>query len=93
MGYLEARSLLEGLAGYALELEKEEAKIDYFATSLPTMLLFDADIQFNQVTTALFLQAQSKLGLGDQQAARTLLSTVLERDPNHALAKDLLTSL
>ncbi len=42
------------------------AKIDYFATSLPTMLLFDDDLQFRQETTALFLQAQAHLGFGQK---------------------------
>jgi hypothetical protein len=81
--------LLKDLLAYARALEKETAKIDYFATSLPTMLLFGADIQAVQVTTALFLQAQALLGLGQKPKARLLLADVLHRDPNHALAADL----
>jgi hypothetical protein len=38
----------------------------------------------------LFLQAQARLGLGKRLAAKNLLRTVLRRDPNHALAADLL---
>ena len=53
------------------------------------MLLFDDDIQFRQETTALFLQAQARLGLGERTKAKKLLTTVLRRDPNHALATDL----
>ena len=52
------------------------------------MLLFDDDLQFRQETTARFLQAQAWLGLGRRSAAKKLLSTVLRRDPNHALAAD-----
>ncbi len=85
----EAQKLLKGLLGYAKELKKATAKIDYFATSLPTMLLFDADIQFVQETTALFLEAQAELGLGRKAQAKKLLAAVLKRDPNHALAADL----
>jgi hypothetical protein len=70
-------------------LQKTQAKIDYFATSLPTMLLFDDDLQRRQETTALFLQAQAQLGLGKRAQTRKLLTTVLQRDPNHALAADL----
>ena len=80
--------LLRDLLAYAQKLQKAEAKIDYFATSLPTMLLFDDDLQFRQETTALFLQAQARLGLGQKAEANKLLSTVLKRDPNHALAAD-----
>ncbi len=84
-----SRRLLRDLLAYARRLQKAEAKIDYFATSLPTMLLFDDDLQFRQETTARFLQAQAWLGLGQSAKARALLKIVLRRDPNHALAADL----
>ena len=85
-----AKALFHQLLAYAIKLQRAEAKIDYFATSLPTMLLFDDDLRFRQETTALFLQAQAQLGLGRTTHGRRLLRTVLERDPNHALAADLL---
>ena len=88
-----ARRLLHDLLAYARKLQKQLAKIDYFATSLPTMLLFDDDLQFRQETTALFLQAQAQLGLGRKARARSLLRTVLNRDPNHTLAADFLGEL
>ena len=86
-----ANRLLQGLLAHARQLQKAKAKTDYFATSLPTMLLFDDDIQYRQETTALFLQAQAQLGLGHTAPGRKWLHTVLKRDPNHALAADLLT--
>jgi tetratricopeptide (TPR) repeat protein len=86
-----ARKLFRDLLAYARKLKKTPAKIEYFATSLPTMLLFEDDLQFRQETTALFLQAQAHLGLGGKKKARALLRTVLRRDPNHALAADLWT--
>ena len=88
----EAKKLLRGLLTYAKQFGKAKAKIDYFATSLPAMLLFDDDIQFRQETTALFLEAEAKLGLGKKRAARRLLRIVLKRDPNHALAAEFLQS-
>ncbi|HWD18341.1 MAG TPA: DUF5107 domain-containing protein [Verrucomicrobiae bacterium] len=83
-----AKKLLAGLLAYAQKLQKAPARVDYFATSLPTMLLFADDLQFRQETTALFLQAQAQLGLGKKARAKKLLQTVLRRDPNHALAAD-----
>ena len=83
------KKLFRELLAYAQKLQKTKATVDYFATSLPTMLLFDDDLQFRQETTALFLQAQAHLGLGRQSRAQSLLKTVLQRDPNHALAADL----
>lgn len=87
------RKLLADLLAYARRLAKTPAKIDYFATSLPTMLLFADDLQRRQETSALFLQAQAHLGLGRKAQARQLLQTVLRRDPNHALAADHLEGL
>jgi tetratricopeptide (TPR) repeat protein len=83
-----AKKLFRDLLAYAQQLQKAQAKIDYFATSLPTMLLFDDDLQFRQETAALFLQAQARLGLRQTAQAKSQLETVLRRDPNHALAAD-----
>jgi tetratricopeptide (TPR) repeat protein len=86
-----AKKLLRDMLAYAEKLARTPAKIDYFATSLPTMLLFDDDLQFRQETGALFLQTQAHLGLGQKMKAKKLLQEVLQRDPNHALAADLMT--
>ena len=82
----DASRLLNDLMAYAKELQHTPARIDYFATSLPAMLLFADDIQVRQETTALFLQAQAAAGLGFKDEARQLLKTVLARDPSHAPA-------
>ena len=88
-----AKKLFRELLAYARRLARTPAKIDYFATSLPTMLLFDDDLNRRQRTSALFLEAQARLGLGDAAAARGLLARVLRLDPAHALAADLRTEL
>lgn len=88
-----ARNLLTELGRYARQLAKTPAKIDYFATSLPTMLLFDDDLDARQTTTALFLQAQGEAGLGRRMAAAARLKEILRRDPSHGAAADLLSEL
>ncbi|MGA2555915.1 MAG: DUF5107 domain-containing protein [Verrucomicrobiota bacterium] len=85
-----AKKLLLDLLAQARALQKAPAKIDYFATSLPALLLFEDDLSFRQETAALFLQAQARLGLGQKAMARALLRKVLRRDPSHAPAADLL---
>ncbi|HEX3730289.1 MAG TPA: DUF5107 domain-containing protein [Opitutaceae bacterium] len=86
----EARALLRGLLGYARRLARAPARIDYFATSLPTMLLFEEDLDERQLTMALFLEGQARLGLArtkdEFKAARELFRQVLRRDPSHPLA-------
>lgn len=88
-----AEKLFRDLLAYAQKLEKTKARVDYFATSLPTMLLFDDDLQVRQETAALFLQAQARLGLCEKANAKILLKKVLRRDPNHAAARDLLSQM
>ncbi len=85
----EAHSLLHQLQQYASELAEKEPKIDYFATSLPSMLLFEDDLKKRNRTTATFLQAQAALGLDNVEKASKLLDEVLFLDPNHAWACDL----
>jgi tetratricopeptide (TPR) repeat protein len=89
----EARQLLRNLLAYADQLMKSKAKIDYFATSLPAMLLFDDDLQKRNTIAALFLRAQAKAALGEVAAARQLLRQVLKADGNHPFAGDLLAEL
>jgi len=86
----ESDELLKSLLAHARKLATEPAKVDYFATSLPTMLLFRDDLDRRQRIRALFLQAQATLGLGDVAGGHALLESVLAQDPNHALASDLL---
>jgi tetratricopeptide (TPR) repeat protein len=88
----EARRLSRALQTHARRLRRTQATIEYFATSLPTMLLFEDDLDARQQTTALFLEAQALLGLGQRPAARRLLRRVLAREPHHALAADLLSA-
>jgi tetratricopeptide (TPR) repeat protein len=89
----EADQLLRDLLHYAEELAVQPVKIDYFATSLPAMLLFEDDLQKRNSVTATFLQAQAHLGLGDIARAQELLGRVLLLDRNHALAADLLAEV
>ncbi|MFM1943948.1 MAG: hypothetical protein RI897_2930 [Verrucomicrobiota bacterium] len=86
----QAKQLLQQLLHYARQLRKQKATIDYFATSLPTMLLFEDDLQLRQTLTATFLEAQAQLGLGHPAKAKQLLTSILQTNPNHTHAQQLL---
>jgi tetratricopeptide (TPR) repeat protein len=86
----EADALLNDLLHYAEGLATQTVTIDYFATSLPTLLLFEDDLQKRNAATATFLMAQAKFGLGEIAEARELLTKVLLLDRNHTQAADLL---
>lgn len=85
-----ARKLASGLLDHAKQLARTPAKIDYFATSLPTLLLFDEDLQERRQITARFLGAQAGFCLGRKGRALKLAREVLATDPSHAAA-DFLT--
>ena len=84
-------SLFTDILNYAEALEESVPSINYFATSLPTMLLFDEDIQRRQHITATFLRGQALLGLGRYSDAQAALTEVHSLDRAHADAYDLLT--
>ncbi|MDN3354214.1 DUF5107 domain-containing protein [Actinomadura sp. DC4] len=89
----EAATLAGGLEAYATELATTPARVDYFATSLPTMLLFTDDLTSRRRTTATFLSAQAAALRGQRDEAGAGLATVLAHDPNHLAAATLTTSL
>ncbi|GGH17154.1 hypothetical protein GCM10011586_39490 [Silvibacterium dinghuense] len=86
----EAISAFESILQYATALDQDQAKIDYFATSLPTLLLFDEDLQKRQHITALLLTAQALSGLGREAEAGAALEEVRRLDRSHPGAQDLL---
>jgi tetratricopeptide (TPR) repeat protein len=88
-----AAGLLDRLERYAAEVAAGPATVDYFATSLPDLLLFDDDLAARRDTTAGFLAAQVAAGRGDPAGAADRLHAVLARDPNHEAAHDLLLDL
>ncbi len=86
----EAQALFVSIESHANTLENESPKIDYFATSIPTMLLFREDLVRRNLIEAKFLRAQAYLGLDRKPEALVLLRSVLEMDHNQARAADLL---
>jgi tetratricopeptide (TPR) repeat protein len=88
-----SKSLAEELAHYARGLSREKREIDYFATSLPTMLLFDDDLNKRRKTTASVLRAQAEFLAGHTARAFGRLRRILKKEPSHEHAFDLLEEL
>lgn len=84
------RALLNGLVAYARTLRQQPARIDYFATSLPTMLLFEDDLKRKQLILSLLLEGQALWAMGREREGKAKLRRVLKLDPSHAAARDLL---
>ena len=89
----EADALLMAIEEYADRLETEAPTIDFFATSLPAMLLFEEDLAARNRTSSIFLHAQVAAARHDQARAFRLLEQVLARDSNHGGAAELLSHL
>jgi tetratricopeptide (TPR) repeat protein len=88
-----ARGVLLELGNFATERMKTVPKIDYFATSLPNLLLFDDDLAKRNRIESMVLRALAKDGLGESEKAVELLEKVVAEDANHLFAIEMLQDL
>jgi tetratricopeptide (TPR) repeat protein len=89
----EANAVLEGLKSYARQKLGETARIDYFATSLPNLLVFDEDLQAQRDSEFHLLVALACHGLGDAEGARSALAKTLAFTNANQRAADLAAEL
>ncbi len=89
----EARHVFRELAEFARRKKATPARIDYFATSLPLLLVFDDDLQRRNDWEADYLSGLAALGLGDLARASALFEAVLAANRAHQGALDGLSSL
>ena len=85
----QAEALLHDVLAYGAEIEIARPMIDYFATSLPAMLLFSEDVEQRNRVEGRFLRAQANAGLRRDAESRALVEDVLRTDRNHAGATEL----
>lgn len=89
----EAKELFEDLMTYAKKEFSKEAKVDYFATSLPTLLLFEENLQKVQERRARFIEAQAHCGLGNYDTSKELCNAILKSDPSNGKAFNFLQEI
>jgi hypothetical protein len=83
-GEAEAGSaLLSTLLSTSRRAERRALRIPYFATSLPTMLLFEDDLDARAHVEARYLEGLALLGLGRRRAAWSRFADVLAARPDH----------
>ena len=61
----------------------DEITMDYFAVSLPDLLIWDEDLQVKNRVHCLFMLALGEFGLGETEAARGHLREAMSADINH----------
>jgi tetratricopeptide (TPR) repeat protein len=89
----DANELFKTLSERGRELQQLPGKIDYFATSLPNMLVFEEDLTLRNHIEGKFLQGLALLQLGDPAAAHDRFRQVLNLDATHYEATDQLRAL
>ncbi|MGL5019137.1 MAG: DUF5107 domain-containing protein [Luteolibacter sp.] len=85
----EAVALFKDLKTFGETKLKEVAKIDYFATSLPNLLVFDEDLKARRDAENHLLVALAYKGLGENEAARSALENTLAWTQTDQRAVDL----
>jgi len=60
-----------------------EVKLDYFAVSLPDLLVFDQDLNLKNKIHCLYLKGLGNLGLANYDEAENLFTQILTLDVNH----------
>jgi hypothetical protein len=86
-----ARALLKDLKSFASKKLKQKVTIDYFATSLPLLLVFEEDLQKRNQWEAIYLMALAEKGLGNDKKAQDLAGKVLTLNAMHSGAKKIFT--
>ena len=78
-----ARKRFNKLISYGEKHLFDQVKIDYFAVSLPDLLIWEDDLQKRNTIHCYYLMALGYLGLKKYDEAKTYFDKVLKMDINH----------
>ncbi|MDE5607524.1 MAG: DUF5107 domain-containing protein [Muribaculaceae bacterium] len=78
-----ARSYFNRLADYGRQHYHDHVTMDYFAVSLPDLLIWDSSLDTRNRVHCLYMLALGCAGLGDAAHARSYLDRAAALDPNH----------
>jgi len=80
-----AGRIFNKLIAFAKEHINDAISIDYFAVSLPDLLVFESDLNKRNKIHCLYIMALGYLGLGEKYSdkAQSLFDEILELDKNH----------
>jgi tetratricopeptide (TPR) repeat protein len=79
----EACSRFQKLVDYGEKHISDEVKIDYFAVSLPDMMIWEDDLNIRNNEHCLYLIALSNIGYGKFKKAEDMLQSILNRNNYH----------
>lgn len=81
--YALAETICSNLVRFGEEHLNDDVKIDYFAVSLPELMVFDQDLKEKNRVHCYYMAGLGHLGLGDKEKAKYCFTEVLKRDQNH----------
>ena len=79
----EAEKRFDRLISYGKEHSNDEVKMDYFAVSLPDLLIWEDDLTHRNKIHCLYLQGLGYLGKQEFEKAKEMLTKASELDINH----------
>lgn len=79
----EARSRFNKLVAFGVKHLFDEVKIDYFAVSLPDLLIWEDDLTLRNRIHCNYMMGLGYLGLGEREKALECLTAASELDNNH----------
>ncbi len=78
-----AEAIFTGLIAHAMAHENDPVTMDYFAVSLPDLLLFDDDLSKRKTVHYQYIRGLGRLGLGQWAEAEQVFKGVLDADAMH----------
>jgi tetratricopeptide (TPR) repeat protein len=81
--YEKAQSILQRLISFGEEHMDDEVHIDYFAVSLPDLLVFEQDLKMRNRIHCMYLIALGNLGLGEFETAQRLFADIRNKQHHH----------
>ncbi|RQO69819.1 DUF5107 domain-containing protein [Pedobacter sp. KBW06] len=78
-----AKEIFERFIQFGKQHLNDEIRIDYFAVSLPDLLVFDQDLDLKNYIHCSYLIGLGYLGLGSFEEAKNAFAEVLKMDANH----------
>ena len=79
----EANRIFQKLVDYGIQHQHDHISIDYFAVSLPDLLIFEDDMDKRNYVHCIYIMGLGYLGLRDFEKAEKALQEVLKNDTLH----------
>jgi hypothetical protein len=83
----EAITIFNKLITYGYQHINDDIHIDYFAVSLPDLIVFDGDLNLKNKVHCLYLMGLGHLGLNNSTEAAFYFTEVLDKEAAHAGAR------